>query len=142
MPSIAVSEILWKNTCITTNYKPILFQDFTANRINHVFHLFDSHGVLYKWSVFQDKCNLPISLFMKWYQLCHVIAEEWKSMIKINCGRCFQNHFLEQHFTFGCRMLSLGMLDAKTLYSTHIKKLFKAPTSQSRARVAKYILTC
>ena len=131
MPSIALSEILWQNTCITINYKPIFFKDFRAKGINHVFHLFDSNGVLYKWSVFQDKYNLPNSLFMKWYQLCHAIPNEWKSMIKIDGGRYIQNVFLEQHFTFGCRMLSLGMLDAKTLYSNQIKKLFKAPTSQS-----------
>ena len=52
-------------------------------------------------------------------------------MIKIDGGRCPQNVFLKQPFTFGCCMLSLGLFDAKTVYSTQIKKLFKAPTSQS-----------
>ena len=76
LPSIALLEILWQNTCITLNYKPIFFKDFRAKGIDHVFHLFDSNGVLYKWSSFQDKQDLPNSLFMKWYQLCHEILEE------------------------------------------------------------------
>ena len=51
-------------------------------------------------------------------------------MIKIDSGRCFQNIFLDQHLTFGGRMLSISMLDSKTLYSIQVKKIFKAPTSQ------------
>ena len=51
---------------------------------------------------------------------------------KFDSHRCFQNNFLDQHFKFGCRKLPLDMLDGKTLYSTQIKKNFKAPTFQSR----------
>ena len=57
-----------------------------------------------------------------------------KKMIKIDGGRCLHNVFPEQHFTFGGRMLSLAMLDSKTLYSFQIKNIFKAPTSQKYIR--------
>ena len=52
-------------------------------------------------------------------------------MIKTDSGKCFPNIFLKQHLTFGGRMLSIDMLDSKTLYTIQIKKLFKVPTSQS-----------
>ena len=94
-------------------------------------HLFDASGSLHTWHDFKSKYNLPDSLFLKWYQLCHAIPNSWKSMIKSDNGLCMRNVSLEQHFTFGYRMLSLDMLDAKTLYSIQVKRIFKAPTSQA-----------
>ena len=52
-------------------------------------------------------------------------------MIKIDGGRCLHNVFPGQHFTFGGRMLSLNMLDSKTLDSFKMKNIFKAPTLQN-----------
>ena len=131
LPSIALSEILWQNSRITINYKTIYFKDFSAKGINNVLHLFDSNGALYSWSVFQKKYDISDHLFLKWYQLCHAIPDDWKKMIKIDGGRCSHNVFPEQHFTFGGRMLSLAMLDSKTLYFIQMKNIFKAPTSQN-----------
>ena len=53
LPSIALSEISWKNTCITINYKPIFFKDFKVKVTNNVFHLFDSNGVYIRGPFFK-----------------------------------------------------------------------------------------
>ena len=130
LPSIALSEHLWQNSFINIDYKQIFFKDFKVKGINFVIDLFNANGNLYSWLEFKNKYLLHDCLFLKWYQLCHAIPEQWKSMIKIDSGRCFQNIFLDQHLTFGGRMLSISMLDSKTLYSIQVKKIFKAPTSQ------------
>ena len=131
LPSIALSETLWQNSLINVNYKQIFFKDFKVHGINFVYDLFNSNGILHKWTEFQQLYKVPDSCFMKWYQLCHAIPNDWKNMIKNDNGLCFQNVYLKPHFTLGCRMLSLSKLDAKTLYSVEVNKKFRAPTSQS-----------
>ena len=63
LSSIALSEISWKNTYRTINYKPFFFRNFRAKGINHVYDLFDSNGVSYKWFVFETN-TIFIILFL------------------------------------------------------------------------------
>ena len=130
LPSIALSEHLWQNIFINIDYKQIFFKDFKNKGINFVVDLFNPNGVLYNWLDFKNKYILNDSLFLKWYQLCHAIPEQWKTMIRADAGRCLQNIFINEHLTFGARMLSISMLDSKTFYSIQVKNIFKAPTSQ------------
>ena len=82
-----------------------IFEDFRAKGINPAFHIFNSNGVLYKWSNFQNKYNISNSPFLKFYKYCHIKYDKLKTMM--NCGHHFQNIFLGQHLVVVCYHLPL-----------------------------------
>ena len=76
-PSCLKSQFLWFNKDIEINNKPFQFKDFSIENINFVEHLCKPSGVFKSWSEIKTEYNLEEKNFHKWFQLLHVILNQW-----------------------------------------------------------------
>ena len=86
--------------------------------------------VLKSWSEIKTEFNLEEELFYKWFQLLHVIPNQWKRIIKITNDSCINIVYFEHHLVKNNRIVAMEKLYSKEIYSLIISQNMGTPTSQ------------
>ena len=85
-----------------------------------------------KWQSLKDEYHLDNDMYFQQAQLIHALPQIWKNKIKQNLTKNETNHLvLNHHLIKNARILALGKVTAKEIYSILISSLKNKPTSQS-----------
>ena len=99
-------------------------------RLLSVEYLCKPSGVFKIWSEIKSEYNPDEKIFYKWFQLCRAIPNQWKRIIKNTNDSCTSVVYLSRHLVKNNRIVALGKLHSKEIYSLIVSQNMSTPRSQ------------
>ena len=130
LPSMILSEVIWFNTNIKVDSKPVHFSFFSDKNLNFIGQLFNDNGNIKPWKDLKIEFHLKYTRKIYWLQIIDALPKTWKDIILKDKRNAKSLVIFDHHIVRNSQIHSLNKLTSKQLYLILVEANTVKPTAQ------------
>ena len=129
-PSMILSEVIWFNSNIKVDSKPVHFSFFPDKNLVFIGQLFNDDGNIKPWKDLKIEFHIKDTHKIYWLQIIDALLKNWKDITLKDRGNAKSLVIFDHHIVRNSQIHSLNKLTSKELYLILVEANTVKPTAQ------------